>query len=29
MTYRPVLIPGSNITSFEEDLAYVREVVNS
>jgi hypothetical protein len=28
MSYRPVLIPGANITSFEEDLAYVREVVN-
>ena len=24
----PVLIPGSNITSFKEDLAYIREVVN-
>ena len=29
MNYRPVLIPGSNITSFEEDLAYIREVVNT
>ena len=29
MSYRPVLIPGSNLTSFKEDLAYVREVVNS
>ena len=29
MNFRPVLIPGSNITSFKEDLAYIREVVNS
>jgi hypothetical protein len=29
MSYRPVLIPGANITSFEEDLADVRKVVNS
>jgi hypothetical protein len=29
MTYRPVLIPGANLTSFKEDLAYIREVVNS
>jgi hypothetical protein len=29
MSYRPVLIPGANITAFKEDLAYIREVVNS
>jgi hypothetical protein len=26
MIYRPVLIPGANVTGFKEDVAYVREV---
>jgi hypothetical protein len=29
MSYRPILIPGAKITAFNEDLAYVREVVNT
>jgi hypothetical protein len=26
MAYRPVLIPGSKVTGFKEDIAYIREV---
>jgi hypothetical protein len=26
MTYRPVVVPGTNIGSFREDIAYIREV---
>jgi hypothetical protein len=28
MSYRPVLIPGSDVTGFEQDIAYIREVAN-
>ena len=29
MTYRPVLVPGyGTVSSFKEDIAYVREVAN-
>ena len=29
MTYRPVLVPGyGTVSSFTEDIAYVREVAN-
>jgi hypothetical protein len=28
MNYRPVLIPGSDVVGFEQDVAYIREVAN-